>query len=161
MMQADLFGDLGPTEPTADEIMNLDPEYLYKKYQAYYDDKHKEYEQKLEAMGRMKKENRVIPSYIQDKIENALLLQRYITAKSEDNPHQYCLRKDWRGETSFTTAAQIIRNYGYVEWFWRKPYMMFNLGEFKYWSMGWPLDVTVLINRRPLIPCSRAELLEL
>jgi hypothetical protein len=158
MKQTDLFGF---PEPADEELACKSPEYLYEKYKWYYDNKHKEYERELAAMGKMAQENRTIPDDVFARVENALSLQYYITAKPDANPHQYCLRRNWRGNTSFIEAAKIIRDYGYVEWFWRKPYMMLNVGEFKYWSMGWPLDVTMLINRTMIKPCSRADLLRL
>jgi len=157
-MQTDLFGY---PEPTADEIVDLSPEVLYEKYRAFYDGKHKEYERELAAMGKMAQENRDIPAATLDMVREALRLQWYTTAKAEANPHQYCLRRSWNGNTSFAIVAQAIRDYGYVEWFWKKPYMMLNVGEFKYWTMGWPLDVTVLINRTLIRPCTRADLLRL
>jgi hypothetical protein len=164
MVQGDLFEPPKSTkipEPTANEIMESDPEYLYEKYRKFYDYKHKEYERELAAMGVMKQENRTIPADILALVKDALRLQRYITAKAEANPHQYCLRKSWEGYTLFTEVAQIIRDCGYVEWFWKKPYMMLNVGDFKYWTMGWPLDVTVLINRTLINPCTRTDLFRL
>lgn len=157
-MQNELFEPSGPTDK---EIEEYSPEYLYEKYRLFYDGKHKEYERQLTAMGKMKQENRDIPGTLLNLAMEALETQWYITARTEANPHQYCLRKSWRGNTSFIRVAEIIREYGYVEWFWKKPYMMLNMGEFKYWTMGWPLDVTVLINRTKIIPCTRADLLRL
>jgi hypothetical protein len=157
MMQNELFEF---PEPTAEEIRRYTPEYLYEKYRAFYDRKHTEYEHELASMGRMEQENRNIPEDLLNLAWEVLEMQRYITAKPESNPHQYCLRKSWRGNTSFSRVAEIIREYGYVEWFWKKPYMMLNVGEFKYWTMGWPLDVTVLINRTKIVPCTRADLLK-
>jgi hypothetical protein len=155
-MQRELFELPGPA---ADEIRAYSPEYLYEKHRIFYDRKHTEYEHELAAMGRMKQENRNIPVELFSMTEKALKTQLYITAGTEANPHQYCLRKSWRGNTSFVSVAETIRKYGYVEWFWRKPYMMLNVGEFKYWTMGWPLEVTVLINRTKIVPCTRADLL--
>jgi hypothetical protein len=157
-MQADLFGF---PEPTAEIIKKSGPEYLYERYRPYYDEKHREYEKELAAMGKMRQENRAIPDHLFALAEEALLLQWYTTAKAEANPHQYCLRKAWSGDTSFDKVAQIIRDYGYVEWFWKKPYMMLNVGDFKYWSMGWPIEVTILINRTMISPCTRGDLLRL
>jgi hypothetical protein len=158
MIQNELFES---PEPTVDEIRTFSPEALYEKYRMFYDRKHKKYEHELAATGRMKQENQDIPEDILILVKDALVAQRYITAKPEANPHQYCLRKSWVGNAPFTRVAGIIREYGYVEWFWRKPYMMLNVGEFKYWTMGWPLDVTILINRTKIAPCTRADLLRL
>jgi hypothetical protein len=156
MMQDELFELPGPS---ADEVRTHSPEDLYEKYRTFYDCKHKEYEHKLAAMKKMKRENKDIPTELLSKVKEAFGLQWYITAKPEANPHQYCLRKSWRGNISFVRVAEIIREYGYVEWFWKKPYMMLNAGAFKYWTMGWPLEVTMLINRTKIAPCTRADLL--
>jgi hypothetical protein len=158
MIQSELFEFPGPTE---NEIRTFSPEALYEKYKVFYDRKHKEYEIELATMGRMNPENRHMPEDIFILVKEALGVQWYTTAKPEANPHQYCLRKSWKGNTSFVQVAETIREYGYVEWFWKKPYMMLNVGEFKYWTMGWPLDVTVLINRTKITLCTRADLLRL
>jgi len=166
MIQGELFGP--PQEPkpkynvpTQEEIAEMDHEELYEKYRRFYDYKHREYEKELEAMGKMRQANRPIPGDVLALAGNALRRQRYITARAEANPHQYCLRKEWIGDVPFAKVAQIIRDYGYVEWFWKKPYMMLNVDSFKYWTMGWPLDVTVLINRTLITPCTRDDLLSL
>jgi len=150
-----------PPAPSKKEVEKYSPEYLYEKYRMFYDLKHTEYERELAAMGRMKQENRDIPAALLEVVKNALRVQRYITAKAESNPHQYCLRNSWNADTTFTKVAEIIREYGYVEWFWKKPYMMLNVGQFKFWTMGWPLEVTMLINRTLIRPCTRADLLRL
>jgi hypothetical protein len=40
-----------------------------------------------------------------------------------------------------------MREFGYVEWFYNRQFMVYNVGEFKYWTMGYPIEVTTLINR--------------
>ena len=75
-------------------------------------------------MGKMEQENRHIPEDIYNIVDEALQLQRYITAKADANPHQYCLRREWKGSATFIGVANTIRCYGYVEWFWRKPYIL-------------------------------------
>ena len=147
--------------PKPEDMANLSKDILYEKYKPYYDTKQKEYNQDLALMGKMKPVNRAIPAETIEIIQKALNMQRYITAKAEANPHQYCLRNNWQGDVSFDNVAQIVRDYGYVEWFWGKPYMILNLGEFKYWTMGFPLEVTILINRTKINSCTREELLRL
>jgi len=158
MIQSDLFEEI--QEPSLFESKNKSPEYLWGKYQKYYEETHREYERKLAGMGRMKQENRIILPDLYRNVEEALKMQYYITAKADENPHQYCLRKQWKGEASFAEICEIIRNYGYVEWFWEKPYMMFNIDEFKYWSMGFDIEVTMLINRTMIKPCTKQDLLD-
>ena len=77
-------------------------------------------------------------------------------------PHWYTLRKTWcdsqewwsRGQRTdpaeqelFIQCTQFIREHGKKEMFWGQPYIKLICDGFKYWSMGYPLDVTVLINR--------------
>jgi len=166
MKQGELFG---PSEepkpkypvPALEDIEEMDREELYLKYRRFYDHKHRLYEKELKEMGKMRQENRPIPGKLLSLVDDALARQRFITARAEANPHQYCLRKEWAGNTPFPKVVQIIRDYGYVEWFWKKPYMMLNVDGFKYWTMGWPMDVTVLINRTLITPCTRDDLLSL
>jgi hypothetical protein len=145
--------------PTEEELKSYTPEHLYEVYKVFYDYQHEKYEQELAVMEEMLPENRDISSELFKTVKQALEIQEYRTAKSERNPHQYCLREFWKGDASFIQIAEIIRMYGYVEWFWKKPYMMLNIGEYQYWSMGWPLEVTVLINRAKILPCTKADLL--
>jgi hypothetical protein len=87
-----------------------------------------------------------------------------------DNPHWYTLRRAWEplpllGEPpqeDFVWVVRFIRQYGYIERYpdpvkgW--PYVMCNIGNFKYWTMGArcepgpynPARDTILINRKPL-----------
>ncbi len=64
-----------------------------------------------------------------------------------DAPHWYTLRKTWENDEEFVACVQFIRDHGNVEYFWGKPYTKLEHGGYKYWSMGYPLDVTILINR--------------
>ena len=141
---------LAPRESEIQACLNYgnSRDRFYEKYKSFYDQKHKEYEEDLKSMGEMTPVNRNIPADIEDRINNSLLSQKYIVAKTmPKNPHQYCLRKNWTGEISFEEVVDAMRNYGYVEWFYGKPYMMYNIENFKYWTMGFPIEVTILINR--------------
>jgi len=136
----------------------IDPDTLYKNNKDFYDKKQLEYQSELKEMGNMLPVNREMPKDIAEKIEKALLSQSYIIAKTmPKNPHQYCLRKNWVGEITFEETVNTMRNYGYVEWFWGKPYMLYNIGDFKYWTMGYPTEVTILINRTTIEKCTYEE----
>ena len=67
---------------------------------------------------------------------------------SLDRSHQYTMAK-WNPEMSelFCKFVQHIRENGYVETFMGKDYTYFDVGDYKYWSMGAPVDQTILINR--------------
>ena len=74
--------------------------------------------------------------------------QTYKFAKTmPDNPHYYTLRKTWGDATEFENACHWIRKHSYVEYFHDKPFEMFAFGDWKYWTMGYPLNETILIDR--------------
>lgn len=69
------------------------------------------------------------------------------------NPHYYTLRKTWKNDEDFCDVVRYIRDNGYTEWFYGKPYTMFNVNEWKYWTMGEPINKdgqpnTILINKK-------------
>lgn len=89
-----------------------------------------------------------------ERVAGALVEEcRWIFAKTMPQwPHWYTLRKEWTSEVPFEAVAQFIREYGYREKF--KPsggvYMRLNINGMKYWTMGAPLPITILINRAEL-----------
>jgi hypothetical protein len=72
---------------------------------------------------------------------------RWQTAKSKD--HQYTLKK-WKPEMAetFENFVMYIRNFGYKEKFYGKIYIYLTVDNYTYWTMGNPLDETILINRK-------------
>ncbi|MGC6533966.1 MAG: hypothetical protein ACON4V_00275 [Parvibaculales bacterium] len=82
--------------------------------------------------------------------ELAVLLERqtYLFSKTmPEHPHFYTLRESWSEADNFLMACHWIRVHSYVEWFQGRPYEMFAAGDWKYWTMGYPIDETILINR--------------
>ncbi len=73
--------------------------------------------------------------------------------ESKDKSHSYTLEK-WSPEDrdEFYALVQHIRDCGYVEWFRGVGYVMFDVGEYRYWTMGWPIEETILINRKKSLP---------
>ena len=65
------------------------------------------------------------------------------------NPHEYTLRRDTDSAT-FDAAVRFIREHGEREIYWGKPYKTLYLGDHKFWTMGAPLEETILINRKLL-----------
>jgi hypothetical protein len=65
-------------------------------------------------------------------------------------PHEYTVRK-WRPEAAdqadFDAFVLLIRRCGYADFFYRIRHIYWAVGEFKYWTMGWPVADTVVINR--------------
>lgn len=84
-----------------------------------------------------------------DDVAAALLASEWVYAKTmPEHPHHYTLRKRWSPELPpFEDVVQFIRDRGYREQFGRSYYRRLDVNEHKYWTMGAPLPVTILINR--------------
>jgi len=63
-----------------------------------------------------------------------------------DQPHEYTQRKD-NPRDDFEAMVVHIREHGYRERYGRNYYKYLNVGEWRYWTMGWPVTVTIIINR--------------
>lgn len=74
-----------------------------------------------------------------------------------DKPHCYTLRKDFADDNDFVFMYEVINGLGKVEMFEGYPYTCFYHGEYKYWTMGEPLNhadgkwYTILINRAKVV----------
>lgn len=72
------------------------------------------------------------------------------------NPHWYTLRKKWAHDDEFQWAVETIRLAGRRQRYAKTWYVVCDVNEFFYWSMGWPVNYssghpcTILINRKPL-----------
>lgn len=72
---------------------------------------------------------------------------QWIFAKTmPQNPHWYTLRKE-HDTVLFDNAVVFIREYGHKVLFKGRPYIQYILDGFTYWTMGNPLNETILINR--------------
>ena len=73
-------------------------------------------------------------------------------------PHEYTVR-DWKPQeqAEFEEAVIFIRENGVPEQFWRKTFIYFYADGHKYWTMGSPLDQTILINRAKHDPESNTQ----
>lgn len=75
---------------------------------------------------------------------------RWIFAKTmPQNSHHYTLRSD-TSDSEFEDAVTYIRANGHMEMFAGQPYKALHLNGYKYWTMGAPLVITILINRKVL-----------
>jgi hypothetical protein len=93
----------------------------------------------------------MIPSADLDRVTDLLLAQQWIFAKTmPDNPHWYTLRKRWEQDADFAWTVETIRRYGYEEVYESRSYTMLNIDYMKYWTMGAPVEETILINRKYL-----------
>jgi hypothetical protein len=65
-------------------------------------------------------------------------------------PHEYTIR-DWQPDAGavadFDAFAALIRRCGYADFFYKVRHIYWAVDEFKYWTMGWPIAETVVINR--------------
>lgn len=65
-------------------------------------------------------------------------------------PHEYTIR-DWRPDgdavAEFEAFAAVIRRCGYPDFFYKVRHIYWVVDEFKYWTMGWPIAETAVINR--------------
>jgi hypothetical protein len=71
-----------------------------------------------------------------------------------ENPHWYTLRKTWTDDAAFIEVVEFIRQYGYREKFKGNRYTVMDIGGYHYWTMGWPIKSTILINRKPVADVS-------
>ncbi len=62
-------------------------------------------------------------------------------------PHWYCLRSRTPDSGVFSVFVSHIRSIGVARTFWGKQYIYLDHGEYSYWTMGAPVEDTVVINR--------------
>ena len=75
---------------------------------------------------------------------------RWIFAKTmPENPHEYTLRRE-SSDAVFDAAVRFIRDEGEPEIYGGRPYTVFHCDDHKYWTMGAPVEETILINRKSL-----------
>lgn len=85
------------------------------------------------------------------KIAERLLTHSWIFAKTmPDNPHWYTLKKTWQQPQDFEEVVITMREWGYKEKYGKSWYTMFDINGMKYWTMGAPIEQTILINRKYL-----------
>ena len=63
-------------------------------------------------------------------------------------PHEYTVA-EWNPEKKdlFNSFVIFIRENGYKDSFFGKEYMYLDVDDYKYWTMGNPIEETTLINR--------------
>ena len=71
----------------------------------------------------------------------------------ETAPHEYTVR-GWENGTQanddFNRFTLSIRRFGYADYFYRLRHIYWVVDTFKYWTMGWPVEETTVINRAPV-----------
>jgi len=132
----------------------LNRENLYKLQKQYYDKLKEERYENLELRAELE-----IPQKIRSLLEEAIKAQNWITVKSDGEystlPHQYVVRQKWNNSViSFDFFCETLRHYCSIEiwkgtienWIGRKGEYL-RIGNFKYFDLGWPLEVTTVLNR--------------
>ncbi len=68
-------------------------------------------------------------------------------------PREYTVR-GWecgsQANEDFDQFVAVIRRFGYADFYYRIRHLYWALDEFKYWTMGWPVEETTVINRARL-----------
>lgn len=63
-------------------------------------------------------------------------------------PHEYTLRKEKPElDVDFVSFVKLIRAEGYDAKFWNKTHRYLDVDGHQYWTMGTPIEDTILINR--------------
>ncbi len=65
-------------------------------------------------------------------------------------PHEYTVRTwmpDEHDSTDFERFVTLIRRFGYADFDYQVWHLYWSVDEFKYWTMGWPVPETVVVNR--------------
>lgn len=68
-------------------------------------------------------------------------------------PHEYTVREWRRGKranAAFDRFVTLVRRFGYADYYYQTRHIYWHIDEHKYWTMGWPLDETTVINRAHL-----------
>ena len=85
--------------------------------------------------------------FTDEEIIRVLVTAPYRFAKTMPScPHSYTLRKEWDDEW-FEAAVELTRRLGKRERWGKAIRPYFRHGEYKYWTMGSPINDTILINR--------------
>ena len=81
-------------------------------------------------------------------VNSLIQRSRWIFAKTmPENPHYYMLRKEC-DDGEFVRFAELIRQYGYRDQYEGYWYTVLNVYDWYYWTMGAPIEETILINRK-------------
>lgn len=67
------------------------------------------------------------------------------------NPHWYALRENWVGELDFNIFIIYIRQFGYNTKYRGWNYVLLDIDGYSYWTMGAPIPLTILINRKEIV----------
>lgn len=92
-----------------------------------------------------------MPEFDLSRLARVLETKSYRFAKTMPKwPHWYTLRKTWEVDEDFVFAVETIREHGFTEKWGGRTFRAFALNGLKYWTMGAPIERTILINRKPI-----------
>jgi hypothetical protein len=87
-----------------------------------------------------------------DDFRRFIAASRWIFAKTMPlTPHEYTLRREARDEVEFERFVVMIREEGVADSFEGREYVYLQVDGHKYWTMGSPVDETILINRAVVV----------
>lgn len=69
-----------------------------------------------------------------------------------EHPHAYVVREKCRDDLEFLAFIDLIHTQGYDDKFFKMNLRYLQIGQFKYWTMGYRLGATVIINRALIKP---------
>ncbi len=76
---------------------------------------------------------------------------KWVFAKTmPENPHEYIVRGKQLSDDDFVSFVNYIRANGYVKPFQGRNYTGIDIEGYYYWTMGSPMDMTKIINRKCL-----------
>jgi hypothetical protein len=77
----------------------------------------------------------------EDQVLEFIAAQAWTYSKSYPrNPHDYVVKEFCAMPELWDGVVQYIREYGQRERFYRAQYMYLYIGEWKYWTMGAPIE---------------------
>jgi hypothetical protein len=86
-----------------------------------------------------------------ERVSRLLAEQDWIFARTmPSNPHWYTVRRKWARDEDFAWVVEFIRRHGYKQRYGAGWYTVLDVNDHFYWTMGAPLPITILINRKPL-----------
>jgi len=62
-------------------------------------------------------------------------------------PHWYIVKDKCTDSDLFVEAVKLLQKIGIPEKFGKATFKYYVIGEFKYWTNGYPPDMTTIINR--------------
>ncbi len=65
-------------------------------------------------------------------------------------PHEYVVRtweRDRQGNRDFEHLTTLIRRFGFADFYYKVRLIYWVIDQYKYWTMGWPVEETTVINR--------------